>query len=856
MLAFAGGLLLFLLRDSRRPEGAAASGLERASLPAAAEQELAPRSPGQVETARLEELRQEVESAAAVAGEDAWTVRVLRAGQPAAGVEVVWATPEMHRAIVAAPVPAVPDWMDRLWNAGRRTRSDGAGEASIPALEPESYVFARDGGAMAYHRVLASDAPPIVLTLERDFTLRARVVGASGEPQAGCRVVAGIRGGSSSRDTMAVTRQDGMASFFHFGVGWGIDPAHERGHLRVDGLFEPPVEVEFDLESFPGPPIELVLPPHGSVAIEVVDDAGEPVQVTHPVRLSAEHPQHPGARMKSRPTDPSAEVVEGKALFPRVGLGLSLEAALDDRPAHESARLRFDGPMLAGETRTVQLVLNPAALVRFRVLAPSGEPLAGREVEVMLVRAVAGGSVGSGGNSVRTDSAGFVSVPLTGAWGEGARLSVEVRLRSPDGEDLEGSIEISHPLTHGVNELGDVRLRETPVLLAGRVLEANGKPVARAAVLIEHVQTPGTGREGRRGSATMYTDSDGRFVHEGESSGESLQVRADSPAHLPSSPVVVVAGTRGLEIVLEQGGGLLGWLRIPAGVPPRALHVEVADQPGPIARQAQPDTSGRFELLGLAPGLVDLAVVLRIGGKRLALIEGIEVVGGETRSDARLADIELEGLLRRLVIGVRAADGTPARGGWVRVLGSTDRPGAAAGFVIEDGQAHVLGDAVPLDLEVNVPEHRAVRLLGVESDQEVQLEPAFSVTLALVEGVELPPAGGRLQVDLVPMGDDAAPLQLGLFKGGENVGWWHPAFGDESNAFGPAREITLAVQQNGPHKVRFALVHGDRLSGIISTPVMASAESRQLDLRPSDAGRVFRVAPDPDAYAKSLARGH
>ncbi|HVS08291.1 MAG TPA: carboxypeptidase-like regulatory domain-containing protein [Planctomycetota bacterium] len=854
MLALAGGLLFFLLSDARRPESEAASGLEPASASEAAKEGPAPESPGQVATAGPEALRQEVESSAAVVGEGAWTVRVLRDGKPAAGVEVVWATPEMHRAIIAAPDPAVPDWMDRLWNAGRRTRSDSLGEALVPALEPDSYVFARDAGAMAYHRVMPADASPIVLSLDRDYTLRARVVDASGAPQGGCRVTAGIRAGSNSRGTTAPTLKDGVASFFHFGVGWGIDLAHARGYLHIDGLFEPPVGVEFDLEPFPQQAIELVLPPHGSVAIEVVNDAGEPAQVTHPVRLSAAHPQHPGARLNARPTDPSAEIVAGKALFPRVGLGVTLEAELDDRPAHEPARLRFDGPMVAGEARTVQLVLNPAALVRFRVLAPSGAPLANRDVQVMLIRAVAGGSTGSG-NAASTDAGGFVSLPLTGRWGENARHSLEVRLASPDG-DLEGSLEITRPLTQGVNDLGDVLLREPPVLLAGRVFDARGDPIEGAAVHVARIETSRTGRDVSMGSAMSSTGPDGRFLIQGESLSGSLEVHAESAAYVPSAPLRVAPGTRGLEIVLERGGGLQGSLRVPAGVPPRAFHVEVLVPGGKTPRQVSPDTTGRFELLGLTPGLVDVAVVLGIGNERLILIEGVEVRGGESRSDPRLEEIDLTGLVRRLVIRVRAADLTPARGGWVRVLGAAGSSRLGFAFVIEEGEAQVLGRAVPLDLEINVPGHCVVRLLRVEKDQDVLLDPAFSVTLALVDGVELPPAGGRLQVNLVPIGDDTSPTQLVLFRGGESAGLWHAATGDESNAFGPAREIQVAVQQNGQHEVRFSLVHGDLHSGSVSRSVKASAGNHRLDLQPSDARRVFRVAPDRDAYDKTLAGGH
>jgi len=411
-----------------------------------------------------------------------------------------------------------------------------------------------------------------------------------------------------------------------------------------------------------------------------------------------------------------------------------------------------------------------------------------------------------------------------------------------------------------VNELGDVRLRETPVLLAGRVVDVDGNPVSGAGVSIQHVERLQTGHAIQLGDFFSRADAKGHFVRRGEPEGQTLEVRAAAPENrpsenAPSAPVRVVAGTRGLEIVLERGGGLRGSLRIPAGIPPRAMVVEVPGPEGLRPRQAQPDASGRFELLGLTPGLVDVAVLLRAGGKRLASIRSVDVVGGEIRDDARLQEIELEGLVRLLRIGVRAADGSPASGGWVRVLGPTEKTGAAVAFVIENGRAEVLGEAAPLDLEINVPGYRLVRLLDVESDREVQLEPAFFVTLALADGVELPPAGARLQVNLVPIGDDLLPARIELFKGGENAGSWQSVFGDESNAFSPGRELTVAVQRPGPHELRFAVMHGDRSSGMLSLSVNASAESRQLDLQPPDEGRVFRVAPDREAYAKALARG-
>jgi hypothetical protein len=304
---------------------------------------------------------------------------------------------------------------------------------------------------------------------------------------------------------------------------------------------------------------------------------------------------------------------------------------------------------------------------------------------------------------------------------------------------------------------------------------------------------------------------------------------------------------------LQEGGGLRGSLRMPEGLPWRALMITASNPKGRKLQTIQPDASGRFEFLGLAPDRVDVSVMLATENVQLALVEGIEVREGEVRSDPRLEGIELGVSVRRLVIRVRTPSGLPSPRGWVRILSGAANRTSPTGFLIDEGEAHVIGRAVPLDLEIDVPGHRVVRLAGVQSDREVVLEPSLSVRLALPATVELPAGGARLQVHLTPIGDVAPVTHMNLIAEGEFVAFMRQPFGDAVGAFADTREVVLELQHAGPHQVGFDLIYTKPDTSFTSVPLPAAAESRLLDVQPEDAGRTSLVAPDPAAYAKALA---
>src|SRR5262245_52919673 len=158
-LGLAVGLLLVLFRPDERGtrSGTVAGSVEadRAPVPAELASAHAPDSLHDTQALRTADR---VESSSGEQASDLpRLVRVLHDGAPAVGVELVWATPEMLRAVDGT---LEPDELERLKQAGRHGRTDARGEAELPPLPAGSKVAAWDGVLLALHRTGEHEGSP------------------------------------------------------------------------------------------------------------------------------------------------------------------------------------------------------------------------------------------------------------------------------------------------------------------------------------------------------------------------------------------------------------------------------------------------------------------------------------------------------------------------------------------------------------------------------------------------------------------------------------------------------------------------------------------------------------------------
>jgi hypothetical protein len=751
--------------------------------------------------------------------------------------------------------------------SGMRPRSAERPAEAAPAAREPAEILTAEPLAAAEERGLAGEmrrAPAAAETRaaapaaapEGGPTFLVRVVDERGLPRADVPVELRLEHGGGTSSVLGRTRGDeGLATFRRVGEGWGLDLERCSATASIAGVFERPIERTYPFREWPQAPVELVLPAHGSVVVLLLDAAGDALpDPRREVELAIAREQQPGASLWNAAGTSSTEVEGGRARFGFVGLGLELEATFDGRPERGRASTTLRGPTRPGEEVSVQLICRgPASELLFRALDPGGTPLAERELELSLVRRIGGGSL-STGESRTTDAGGRVRIALLEPWSAGSTLTLELTCRVSAGDTLAAELDLSREFPPGTTDLGDVVLAPAPMLVSGRIVDASERPVTGASVRVERAYTQGPGAEPTWNTALWgNVEQDGSFVFREAPPAPELRLVVDSSEHLRPAPIPFVPGTRDLEIVLVAGGALAGSIRVPEGVPASAFQLR-ASIPGHGPRTAFVEPDGSFVVRGLPAGSVDCAFLILAGSQELLEVQGVTVVDGETRRDPRLQEVDLAEGVRKLAVGVLLPDGSPAQSGWVRTLGQ-ERPGQTpAAFVIENGAAHVLGRRAPLDLEINVPGFRIVRLAGVERDQQVRLEPAFAVRLVLPADVPLPPAGSSLQVGLERQdeGGTSAPGHLNLFRHGQSVGWWSPAFGDESNTFGEGREVLVTVQEPGRYEVRFHVVHGSPDGGRMSFNIPASEATRYLELDERAAGAGYRVEPDRKQYEQRL----
>ncbi len=310
---------------------------------------------------------------------------------------------------------------------------------------------------------------------------------------------------------------------------------------------------------------------------------------------SADH----GSRRARRATRTDARGVAVFAAMPAGDLTLWLDRG------H-----RFGGlEVVAGEDREIELEVPAGTTIAGRATAPDGSPVPGAEIWAhrhhpgfyasgVIARTAADGSFTVEGVEARTE---------IGAWAPGFTPSVLVE-PSALPEDARGRRQV------------DLRLGETGGRVAGRVLDADRRPVAGAVVKIGsrggHIVDLD---DGLRATATrpmlLTTDAAGAFATSGDLPLGSHPVAAMAPeSPIWSGDIIVRANaTADLEIVLRRPVRITGRVLDLEGAPVADAKVVAAVEVGggwyfetfPPAT-AKSDTTGHYVLELVAPGDIEL----------------------------------------------------------------------------------------------------------------------------------------------------------------------------------------------------------------------------------------------------------
>jgi protocatechuate 3,4-dioxygenase beta subunit len=250
------------------------------------------------------------------------------------------------------------------------------------------------------------------------------------------------------------------------------------------------------------------------------------------------------------------------------------------------------------------LALTPEESWTVRVEDSTGKPLPGAEVRLLTGR-----------------TGETVLFPTNDRFTTGA--NGEVQLQAPEGSTVEARhaghaparAELSPrlPARRSVLRLKAEATHASEVL-AGRVVDETGTPIASAGVRATHPRgqrLPGAD-DGNAPVSEAMTDADGRFLLEHLPPGR-YDVSAGILGRVATTLANVEAGRKDLVLTLARGVRLTGRVRDERGAPVASFQLELQLHRGPLERESEAtltvvDPEGRFSVEGLGAGTYTLRV--------------------------------------------------------------------------------------------------------------------------------------------------------------------------------------------------------------------------------------------------------
>ncbi len=586
-----------------------------------------------------------------------------------------------------------------------RFRADAEGRALLPRAEGGAYATCAAADAWGFVELEPSGEN--LLRLLPDPPLRVRVVDGEGRPIAGA--VVGLYcfdGYEIDKLLGAETDAAGLAELrrLRWPLLW-----YEDGYamqVRLEGAFDPPVLAAFDPSALPID-VVLVQPPHTRLEVEVVTDEGTPwdgpaLVTVAPVADAPEDDPFEDSRWIV-----AAPVEGGRARFERVGVDLPL-VLVASAPEHgDGEQVRVRSAPQEGDTVAASAPLGIPQLVLAAGLATeNGQPFVSREVEVH-----------AAGNDysfdLRTDARGQVRLALSASWIRKERIALEFRVPRAG---LVAQAEVQGPFHPGERLLGALRLEQAPGIVAGRVADELGRPLAGASI---ELSLDGWHDAFARASSS----ADGSFAVHGRAPGEGrLLLRASCPQHASVKDLEVAPGAEGLLLTLPSRGSIEGSLLVPMEWWCNELDVSaVREDTGEVAI-GDVDRPGVFHIGQLEPASYTVRIMLEYDPDGALAIPGIEVRAGEPTRDPRLKRFDL-GALQRFEVAVTDASGAAIPQGSIYVRES-GRLGWSHAVPLLRGRASCRTLAPALDVCAVADDFSAALSENVRTGKTIVLDPS------------------------------------------------------------------------------------------------------------------------------------
>ncbi len=666
------------------------------------------------------------------------------------------------------------------------TGSDGCTE--IHPLPDSATIEARLGERWGV--VTVNSMPEdhrVTVRLTQDLSVRVRVVNPERGPRIGVPVaLRRVRDAIGAFDSRVTESEapDGVATFHHY----------QRRLLQGDGwrfAFAFPVagdsSIAVDEAAQQEPLSELTLSGAGRILLRARNQKGK-VPQCEDIRLQLSafddarngeelYPHGPWSVLRLEP--------DGLAEVPWMGVGLRIhaEALIGDA---RYGSVSFQGPAYDGETVEREILVDdqPRTLTG-RLVFANGDPWESASVGAFLVGQPPNRS-GPGSNyNIKTDENGRFSLPITEEPSSAQPFSLRLAATLPTSfvGQANVTVAIASEVPPSGLDLGDVVLDHGRVLLVGRVVDASGQPIARAAVdlrLAVHAIEGNADPSSDRGKATRSHEPalaatpgtlsapDGSFTffaREEEQHGEGtpLSLTTSCRGYVAEVARPVRLGEQDVVVQLSAAGSLEGTLDLPEGMALDELELELIAAGGRKHSLRPREDRFRFE------SLAEDSYSLRIRSRHwrslpdrppLARVDGLQVVVGQTSRDPRLQPLLIDDGRTLVRVRVVDEDAAPISNAWVihRNWESWTPP-----LTDGSGLCKIRVESLPVDAEVAASGYGKQRPVFSGEDVTVVLHTGFPVRFHT--NVEASTKEYQLRIQLFDLEADGRRGSLAILVG-------------------------------------------------------------------------------------------
>ena len=742
--------------------------------------------------------------------------------QPVAGAEACWLVgnewehlPRMSF-VEQLELARDPERMAR--DFGMHGRSDANGLLRVQCGKQSAMVFAREGGRYAAGWFASGgDVPPggRRLALRRDLTLHVRVLDHAG--RAAVKVPVDLRvvqpdGGDPDRliGNEQWTDGEGVAAFRHVQEHQRFDSGAAQGQAVAQWTLRVPIPslavepVRVDAQNPPAEPVEIRLPPTGKLAVRVLFD-GKPVRGVEALECRDAAVPETSERLRLL----QGIGADGFARFPHVALGKTF--LITQSQGGLDWDLAAPGPTLPDQLAEHTLDLDSGlTLVIGRVLAADGTPERERRFALEYDSDAGGGS----GMPVHTDADGRFVTVLSRASAKRQKTAMR-RFVVVDYRALAvplRAVAAARTLEPGRNDLGDLTLRQDPLVCSGRLTIDDGE-LPQVGLIIERYETPARGEPRWVSEQTQqHVQPDGRFEVRRELPPGRYRMQPGPGPYRPIAPLEFALGAKDVLVALQRGAELRAICLLPAGIENHMLRLRLAPKQ-PLSRApGLPETTRRddplrgqgygedgvFRWSGLEASEYSLHVELPGILEPILTID--EVVLPLPATDQRFAAIDLRERIALLQLALQWPGGVADPASKNLMVFPQPQPVSRPwdGCGMRGGDARLAVPSAGCDLLVCCYGFRPQQVRGVPPRVEVALQAWPAVELTLAGGGKLP-TDGTLLVSLEPPEHPLAAQQYETdWSSGSFDQWAAPRYRHEPFVDG---KLTLQLGE-GVHRLR------------------------------------------------------